>query len=289
MRYSVFSLFIGSLLLVGCGGSDNYNNDSSSSSKNNGSSEQPSTKPAVTTELVNEMSGIALREALQSGLVHTLISGTDEVLDGRQCKTGTMTHAESSFTFNGCEGIYEEANVKVSGQVTTENDSYTFKNLTLTYPSGETQKINGSLQILENPASVKITSSQLILDAQELNSAKKLIPINYTIKDYQLVWTPSDATHVQLQVSSKLKSTGREGGDFNMAFDNFMTPFNIQKNEKDDLIGNPYTGTLTITDLNQSENIITIRALGVNQKAQYTSIGDQRFDKQIAWEELLDY
>ncbi|NNP70540.1 hypothetical protein [Acinetobacter sp. Ac_5812] len=289
MKYSVLGLLIGSLLLAGCGGSDNDNNDSSNPPKNNGGSEQPNPKPVVTTELVNEMSGIALREALLSGLVDTLISGTDDALDSGQCKTGTMARTESGLTFNGCEGMYEDDNVKVSGQVTTANDSYTFKDLTLTYPSGETQKINGSLQILENPTSVKVTSTQLILDAQELNSAKKLIPINYTIKDYQLVWTPSDASHVQLQVSSKLKSTGREGGDFNMAFDNFMTPFNIQKNEEDDLIGNPFTGTLTITDLNQSKNIITIKALGANQKAQYTSVGEQSFDKQIAWEELLDY
>ena len=68
-----------------------------------------------------------------------------------------------------------------------------------------------------------------------------------------------------------------------------MTPFNIQKNAEDDLIGTPYTGTLTITDLNQSKNIISIKSLGVNQKAQYTSVGDQNFDEQVEWEELLDY
>lgn len=285
MKYSVLSLFIGSLLLVGCGGSDN---DSNSTSKNNDGSGQATPKP-ITTEFIDEMSGVAVREALLSGLVDTLISGTDDALDGGQCKTGTITRSENSLTFNNCEGIYEDDNVKVSGQVIIANDSYTYENFTLIFPNGETQKINGSLQILENPTSVKVSSSQLVLDAQELNTVNKLIPVNYNINGYELVWTPSDASHVQLQVRAELKSTGREGGDFNMVFDNFMTPFNIQKNAEDDLIGTPYTGTLTITDLNQSKNIISIKSLGVNQKAQYTSVGDQNFDEQVEWEELLDY
>lgn len=285
MKHSILSVLIGSLLLVGCGGGSS-DNSTSTPSKDNGTQEPSGQSNSLTITQVNVISGIALREALLSGLVDTLISGTDEALDGTPCKTGSMTHSGNNYNFNACEGIYE---AKASGQVTVVGDSYTYKDLTLTFPNGETQKINGDLQILESSTNVTAKSSQIVLDAQELNSSKKLIPTHYTFSDYQLVWTPSDASHVQLKISAKLKSTGREDGDFNIAFDNFMTAFNVQKNADDDLVGYPYDGTLIISDLNQSKNKITIKAIGINQKAQYTAAGDQNFDKQIAWDELLDY
>ena len=61
------------------------------------------------------------------------------------------------------------------------------------------------------------------------------------------------------------------------------------KDSNDNLVGSPYDGTLKISDLNQSKNMMMIQSLGVNQKAQYTAVGDQTFDKQVDWNELLNY
>ncbi|MCI3878729.1 hypothetical protein [Acinetobacter higginsii] len=290
MKYSVLGLLIGSLLLAGCSGSDNDNNDSSNPPKNNGGSEQPNPKPA-STALNDAMSGIALREALLAGLVDTLIAGADEAKDGIKCKTGTITQTGNQIHFDQCSGLYEIAeNAKVSGDLDLSNNSYSYKNFTLTFPqTNETQKINGSIK-LSSAGNVRTAqAAQITLDAVELDTKGKLIPVNYTFDNYQLVWTSNDATHVQLQISAKLKATGTEFGDFSMAFDNFKTPFNVKKDAEDNLVGYPYDGILTITDLSRSKNIITIKAIGVDQKAQYTAVGDPVFDKQAAWEELLDY
>jgi len=289
MKYTILSILVGSLLLAGCGGSDN--NNSNNSPKDNGGQGTQNPSTPLTTALINQMSGIALREALLSGLVDTLISGTDDVKDGAQCKTGSMTRNGNLIHFDQCTGLYEDSeNAKVSGDIDLSNSNYSYKDFTLSFPdSGETQKINGVLKLSINEPVRSVKSTQIVLDMQALNSAKKLIPVNYTFTDYNLVWTSSDATHVQLQISTKLKSTGAEGGDFNMAFDNFMNPFDLQKDAEDNLVGYPSAGTLTVYDLNQSKNKITIKAMGVNQPAQYTSEGDQIFDKPVTWSDLLSY
>ena len=234
MKFSMLSILTGCVLLVGCGGSD----DNDATTGNNEQTGTPTQPTPVTASLVNEMSGIALREALLSGLVDTLIAGGDDVKDGMQCKTGTLTRTGNLFHFDQCSGLYEDGeNAKVTGDIDISNNSYSYTNFVIAFPDGETQKINGSVK-LSNSANVDTAeASKITLDSTEFNSAKKLISVNYTFTDYKLVWTPSDATHVQLQVSAKLKSTGREGGDFNMAFDNFNTPFNVQKDAEDELVG----------------------------------------------------
>lgn len=282
-------LLTSSLLLTACGGSDNKTNDNQYGKDPNGNGGEPANKP-LTIALTNTISGIALREALLSGLVDTLISGTDLALDNVSCINGTVKITGNVLQFDQCTGLYEtDANAKVSGKIDVSNNSYSYEDFTLSFPNGTTQKINGTLKLSINDPVRSVESTKIVLDMQIFNSAKKLIPVNYSFSDYKLIWTSSDATHVQLRISAKLKSTGNEGGDFNIAFDNFMTPFELQKNSDDDLVGYPYSGTLTISDLNQSKNKITIQAIGVNQSAQYVSLGDQDFNKQVPWRELLEY
>ena len=67
----MLSILTGCVLLVGCGGSD----DNDATTGNNEQTGTPTQPTPVTASLVNEMSGIALREALLSGLVDTLIAG----------------------------------------------------------------------------------------------------------------------------------------------------------------------------------------------------------------------
>lgn len=290
MKNKILSIVLtSSFLLTACGGSDNKVNSSEQGKNPPQSGGEQNSKP-LSLALTNNISGIALREALLSGLVDTLISGTDTALDRMSCINGTVKFIGNVLQFDQCSGLYEaDANAKVSGKIDVSNHSYSYEDFTLSFPDGTSQKINGALKLSINDPIRSVESAKIVLDMQVLNSAKKLIPVNYSFSDYKLVWTSNDATHVQLQISTKLKSTGAEGGDFNIAFDNFMTPFNLQKSKDDDLIGYPYSGTLTISDLNQSKNKITIQAIGVNQSAQYASSGDQNFNKQVTWSELLDY
>ena len=242
--------------------------------------------------LFNHISGIALREGLLSGVIDTLVFGTDEILTDKPCTSGIYTKVGNIVKLDKCVGIYEinAKAVAATGTIDLTN-SYDFKNLLLQSPNGESQNFTGAIKFDDTVTTATImTAEQIKLVAKELNASNKLIDVNYTLSNYRLVWTPQDAKNIKLQVSAKLASTGGETGDFNVAFDNSTTPFYFKVNSDDEIQGYPYAGTLSIVDLKANANTITITTIN-DQMAQYKAVVDNKtlIDQTKKWSELLGY
>lgn len=276
------------LFFTGCGGSnDEYDNSDSNSSEQN----PPGSGIANDAEIresLNNVAGITLREAMLSGVVDTLIFGTDELSEKIPCTSGSYTQVGNTITLNQCIGIYSDA--IATGTIDLSDMGYNFKNFKLQLSNGESQIINGAININEIMASTKLTSDKIELMAQEIDSYGKLINVNYVLTDYELIVTPQDATTTKLEVKAELASTGGEDGDFNVSFNNIEQPFFFKVNAMGDIQGYPYMGALHITDLNMLDNYITLTSIDAT-KVQYKAEFGGRLivDQTFNWSKILSY
>lgn len=279
------------LFFTGCGGS---NDDEYDNSNNNPSEQNPpgsgTANDAEIRESLNNVAGITLREAMLSGVVDTLIFGTRQLSESEKvlCTSGSYTQVGNTITINQCGGVYSDA--IATGTIELSDTGYNFKNFKLQLSNGESQIINGAININEVMASTTLTSDKIELMAQEINSYGKLINVNYILTDYELIVTPKDAANTELQVKAELASTGGEDGDFNVSFNNIEQPFFFKVNAMGDIQGYPYMGALHITDLNMLDNYIILTSIDAT-KVQYKAEFGGRLivDQTVNWSEILSY
>lgn len=248
--------------------------------------------------LINEVSGIVLRESLGDGLIDSLVYGTDEILDNNiKCESGSYQKTANTVTLNKCVGVFEvEGKGSASGvikfkQINDHSRDYEFNDLNVSFADGENQVINGGLNVNDLPSVATITVNQIKAVIKQFDQSKKLRTVNYVVDNYKLVWSAQDATNVKLQLSGKIAATGGENGDFSVAYDNTNQPFFVKKDAKnDDIVSSPYSGVMTIIDTKNNKNITTISALN-DQTAQYKAVLDDKvlFDETKKWSEILEY
>ena len=277
MKVKHLSLILCSTLLFTACGSSHDDNTQTGTGTGTGTDQ-------TSIVLIDHFSGIVLREALFGGLFDTLLEGTDELVDGASCSSGSYAKTESIISLNNCVGIFEaDGKASVSGSIDITK-GYSFKDLTLKFTDGTGQLVNGLLNIEENSTGANLSSTSMTVTTQEMDSAKKLRNVNYTLSDYKFSWSKQDATNVRLQVAGKIVSIGGESGDFNVAYDSYSTPFYLKIDADENIVGYPYAGSLNIYDLKTSDNTVTITTIDA-QNAQYKANmnGKVLFDKTVKW------
>ena len=229
-----------------------------------------------------------LREAAVDGLMDSLIYGSDMVADGEKCSSGSYSVSNKVITFKDCVGIIDESGT-ANGVIDT-NNGIEAKNLVIKYSNNESDTLNGKLNIEESATVVKVTTSALNVVSQTLSSTNKMLTVNYALTGYQLTWTKQDASNVNIQVSGKLATTGGEWGDYKIAFDNSSKPFYLKIDADENVVSYPYTGTLTIADLNNTATSIVVSAIDA-QTAQFKATVDGKgfFDEVVKWDDMFDY
>lgn len=282
MKNKILAMMVLSVfLLTACGGSDD---DASGTGTGTGTS----VGIKENRKLIEEITGIVLREAAVDGLMDSLIYGSDMVADGEKCSSGSYTVTNNVITFKDCVGIIDESGI-ANGVIDT-NKGIEAKNLVIKYGNNESDTLNGKLTIEESATSVKVTSSELTVVSQTLSSTNQPLAVNYALTGYQLTWTRQDASNVNIQVSGKLVATGGEWGDYKIAFDTTAKPLYLKIDADENVTSYPYAGTVMISDLNNTATSIVVSVIN-DQTAQFKATVDGKgfFDEVVKWDDMFGY
>jgi hypothetical protein len=278
----------GIFLMTGCGGGSDSQSSADQGTPGGNNQNNESSEAQVLAK-VETSSGIALRETLMEGIVDTLVYGMDEIGESVPCKTGSWKQTGTVITLDKCTGIFEsEASAVANGSIDV-SAGYNFQDLNLAFPDGTTQIIKGKLLSTDSEILTQFKSDQIDILVKEPNGKGGFQSVSYVLSDYQLDWTPQGTADIKNQVKGKVKSTGREGGDINIAFDNSATPYLFKTDADGEVVGYPYSGVLNIQDLTDSTSTISISYLDA-QSAIFKAIVKNKllFDKTATWESLLE-
>ncbi|MDM1019566.1 hypothetical protein QSV37_04470 [Acinetobacter sp. VNK23] len=289
MKYTILSILVGSLLLAGCGGSDNNSN---SSPKDNGGQGTPSTPKETVNwndqETVNGLVGSAVSVLIPMGFTDGLITGTDDAFDNDnvQCKSGTITKTANKITFNDCKGLFGD-DVTVSGTVnkTTTGNKYTYQYDKLIIDDGEKSTINGIVTAEGDDFNSTVTINNFKVSSIEIDEKKQKRTVEYLLNNYKFESKDMGNDAFSIKMSGESSSTGSEVGDYGIKF-NTEQPF-LFKNED----SNAYNGLLKVSSMSNPQNYATVSANADETNVIYQSFSNNKLfiNKTITWDELLDY
>ena len=276
-RSIIYTAVLSAMLMVtGCGGGDN----DSEQGKNNPPVNHPDTglseaQKAKILNVAEETGVISLKESLLSGVVDTLVYGTDEVDEDRECTSGSYSKVGDVITFNNCKGLYhtatglnESQDLTVNGQVTITTDSYQYQNLILVAANGESKTVNGTLKLVDTATTSTVSTDSLKVEATEKQGTASA-EVDYTLTDYKLTYTKNSATEVALNTQGSLSVTNSSVGDYSIKFET-TTPFLVQFDAKEDEISSyPYAGMLKVTNTSYGSTT-TLTSNNDKKTVQYT-------------------
>lgn len=298
MKKELISLILSSILLVGCGGSDN---DSNGQQTTNPDTNNPDTSfnPKTLTEeqklaMASSVFGILIRETLSVGAIDTIKYAMDDLIyyyDVTSCSSGSFKKVGDTYTFDQCTGIFEnDEDTVANGTIIVSNNSYDVQNFSLSYTNGEVQTFNGKFNNQVDNGVGGFTSDEFKVNVKKIDSSNQVLNELYVFSDYKYVWTNLDADSSKIQIQGKLKSSGTAYGDYKVVFDNFYTPFLIYYNGNELTDGYPISGVLTITD-SEHNLTTTVNAINTESAAQVkaTDNGKVISDKITSWDDMPNF
>lgn len=232
----------------------------------NSNSGTHSTAEEKVIAVAEEVSAMSLKESLLAGVVDSILYGTEEAIAGVKCKSGHYARSGDVISFNQCIGLYKTRiglnqfeDVIANGKVTVKSGEMNFQDLVLSKPnSQESRTVTGVLKINENTIQAIISASNISLIEKELIN-NKLITVNYTLTDYELVHKHLSSTELSLKTKGTLKSVGSAVGDYSIAFKTEPALLiTIDPKRNDEFVGYPYAGTLLIEDLNNKSTTVLL-------------------------------
>ena len=287
-------------MLTGCG-SDNDNGNDANNNQNTGGNNQNSgslteTQKQKILDVVEETSEISLKESLLSGVVDTLVYGTDEADADEECASGSYTKNADVITFNNCNGLFKAAtglsqyqNLTANGQITIKDGMYQYQNLVLLNPdTGESKTVTGTLKLSGNDLSSVISTDSLTVKATEKNGST-FSDVNYTLQNYTLNYDKKSATELALATSGTLTASNSSVGDYKVKFET-TSPLLIQLDSEEEIISYPYAGELKVTNTGYG-SITTLTANTDKKTVRYVV---NVAEKELAsgtknWSEALGY
>ncbi len=247
-------------------------------------------------DVAEETGVISLKESLLSGVVDTLVYGTDEVDEDGECTSGSYSKVGDVITFNNCKGLYhtttglsESQDLTVSGQVAITTDSYKYQNLILVAANGESKIVNGTLKLVDTATTSTVSTDSLKFKATEKQGSASA-EVNYTLTDYKLTYTQNSATEVALNTQGSLSATNSSVGDYSIKFET-TTPFLVQFDAAEDEISSyPYAGVLKVTNTSYG-SITTLTANNDKKTVRYVvTVADKELENGTQnWSEALGY
>lgn len=285
------------LVMTGCG-SDNDtesrqgNNNPSENNPHTGLSE---TQKQKILDVAEETGTISLKESILSGVVDTLLYGTDEANEGEDCTSGSYSKAGDIITFNNCKGLYKAATgfnqyqgLIASGQVTITEAGYEYQNLVLVAANGESKTVNGILKLSDSATISIVSTDSLKVKAIEKNGSASA-EVNYTLTDYKLTYTLNSATEVALNTQGVLSAINSSVGDYSVKFET-TSPLLMQLDSEEEIISYPYAGALKVTNIGYG-SITTLTANTDKKTVRYVvSVAEKELASGTKnWSEILGY
>ena len=261
------TLIISSLIISGCGGSDD-----STSVKNQENPQTPNTelteqlkKKIIETSAQSHI--LAAKESFAFGMVDTALYGVDEVLYAdAECESGQYKIVNNQIDFNECSGLFyqfegdkHQSLVAKSGTVINNDGDYTFKNLVLENPiTFETKTFSGTLKSLETQDSAQVSSESFSVKASEKNGTG-FRNVAYLFENYQLQYTLKTPTELNISSNGQISVQNSAVGDYKIKFIT-TDPLAIKVNQDEEREGLPYRGAVKIenTDLKSTTLITSI-------------------------------
>lgn len=251
------------LILTGCGSSDNdegntqgNNNNGNNNGGNNGANANSDAfwkdKEAVVTA-----SAMSVGLAVPMSILDELVLIGDYALDGKKCKSGTVTVSNDVINFNDCKGFAFDDDETISGQIMVSNERklFTFKDFIFHYSADEEETFNGVIKLTDSGVTATYYTDKLVGISKEKANDGKIRTVQYTLTDYEYIWTDLTGTEISIKTQGKAEVKGSPQGDHNLSFSNVDAPF-LFKNEG----SHPYSGVLKIVDLNNSKNYAILSA-----------------------------
>ena len=294
MKHSLMytALLSATLVMAGCG-SDNddsqpENNNPPVNNPDSGLSEAQKQKIIAVAE---QTGTISLKESLLSGVVDTLLYGTDEADQDVNCTSGSYSKAGDVITFNNCNGLFkattglnQDQNLTASGQVTITEAGYEYQNLVLVAADGGSKTVNGLLELSDT-----VSTDSLKVKTIEKNGTASA-EVNYTLTDYKLTYRLNSATEVALNAQGTLAAINSSVGDYSVKFET-TSPLLMQRDpEEDEVIGYPYAGVLKVTNTSYG-SITTLTANTDKRTVRYVvSVAEKELASGTKnWSEVLGY
>ncbi|MEG6544765.1 hypothetical protein V6C59_02615 [Acinetobacter bereziniae] len=285
------------LVMIGCG---NDNDNKSQQGSNNPSENNPDTglseiQKQKILDVAEETGTISLKESFLSGVVDTLLYGTDEANEEEECTSGSYSKAVDTISFNNCKGLYRAAtglnqykDLTVSGQVTITEAGYEYQNLVLVATNGESKTINGILKLSDSATVSTVSSDSLKVTAIEKDGSAS-VEVNYILTDYKLTYTLNSATEVALNTQGTLAAINSSVGDYSVKFET-MSPLLIQLNSEEEISSYPYAGALKVTNTGYGSTT-TLTANTDKKTARYVvTVADKELANGTKnWSEVLGY
>ncbi len=284
------------LVMTGCG-SDNEsqqgNNNPSGNNPNTGLTEAQKEK---ILDVAEETGIISLKESLLSGVVDTLVYGTDEVDEDGECTSGSYNRVGDVITFNNCKGLYQAVtglnqsqDLTVSGQVTITTDSYQYQNLILAAANGESKTVNGTLKLVDTATTSTVSTDSLKVKATE-KQGTATAEVDYTLTDYKLTYTQNSATEVALNTQGTLATTNSSVGDYSIKFET-TAPLLVQFDSgEDEVVSYPYAGTLKVTNIGYGSTTTLTANNDKNTVRYVVTVADKELASGTkTWSEVLGY
>lgn len=275
MKYSIIYTSILSIVigLTGCGGgsddtSQNCNQGSNhSNTENGGNSELTEAQRQKILNVSKETSPIALKEALLSGIIDTIIYGADEAEKDEKCSSGNYTKTGDVITFNNCTGLFkavtglnQSQDLSANGKVIVKEESNEYQNLILVNTvNAESKIVNGILKFSGEEPNVVVTTDKLTIKATE-KTANSFTDVNYTLDSYKLNYDIKSGSELSLTTTGTLTATNSKAEDYKVKFETTQPLFVaiVKKKDEYEVVSYPYAGVLKITDLlNSATTTIT--------------------------------
>lgn len=286
------------LVMIGCG---DDNDNKSQQGSNNPSENKPDTglseiQKQKILDVAEETGIISLKESLLSGVVDTLLYGTDEANTEEDCASGNYSKVGDVITFNNCKGLYQAVtdlnqsqDLTVSGQVMISADSYQYQNLVLNAANGESKTVNGTLKLVDTATTNTVSTDSLKVKATEQNGTATA-QVDYTLTDFKLTYTQNSATEVALDTQGSLSVTNSSVGDYSIKFEN-TSPFLVKfDSEEDEVVSYPYAGALKVTNTGYGSTT-TLTANTDKKTVRYvvSVAGKELSSGTKNWSEVLGY
>ena len=295
MKYKLATAAVlGTLLLGGCGGSDDIVNAIKDEIKDNIKEQIPTgTVDWGSKETVNNITLTTLGMFQTFGPVDSLVWAVDEAKENRKCVSGDYQKSGDSITFNNCKGLLEaDPNAIISGSVKVKagsnqnSNSYNYDKFTVLDGDGDKTTVTGYLNVSNNSNDTEgsvATDYLKITFTEKVNNQVK--DYEYGLVSYQSNWKDLGNDAFSLNSNGKYYAKGEKIGDYAVKFQT-VKPFIFESED-----ANPTDGLLKFEDLANSRNSVTLSANSDGKTVMYQSLnnGQQFINETITWDDIWDF
>ena len=290
MKYKMAAaVVLGTLLLGGCGGSDDVIDNIKQEIDDKNKPTETTTANWGLEKTVNTITHSALSTFVNFGFVDALVYGADEAVEGAPCSQGNYVKTSDKITFNNCRGLFDD-DTAVSGVINLSTNQYQYVDFKISYDDGESSLVNGALKVTStaNDTSGTIETNNLKVVSTEIDDNKKSRTVEYNLSAFKTSFQ-EEGSNGAYSLSSEgiFKVKGSEIGDYSAKF-NTINPFRYKSNDED---SDAYDGQLKVVDTTNDKNYSILIANNDAKTLMYqaSSDGKQVINKTITWDEVYDY